>query len=309
MPASKIIVAVLLLIPLGALLMLASRKTHSVLDVWLMVVMFSWPYTISLVSFVSAQRYDVGWYIGRVFEVMTSLFVLVVLLSEIIALYAYNTHAAAVERRERERRLTEMATVLTHLSRVNELGQNFYTLIHEISQPLAAISMYARASMKLLDDSTDRTRQLLEPLVEQAARALAIVQHLRSFIKRNGPNPLIQELVGVIDDAVRLACVGAEELPAVDIRYHLGARTAFFDRVQIEQVVVNLVRNAIEAMAGSERPTLTITTDCTPEGMVEISMADTGSGLSPEIRDRLFQPFVTTKSSGLGVGLSIFSLV
>jgi two-component system sensor kinase FixL len=271
--------------------------------------MLSWLCTISLVSFVSTKRYDVGWYIGRIFEAMTSLFVLVVLLSEIIALYAHNTHAAAVERRERARRLTEMEAVLAHLSRVNELGQNFSTLIHEISQPLAAISMYARASIKLLDDSTDRMRQLLEPLVEQAARALAIVQHLRIFIKRNGPNPLIQEIVGLIDDAVRLASVGAEALPPVDIRYHLGAKTAFFDRVQIEQVVVNLVRNAIEAMAGSERSILTITTEYTSDNMVEISIIDTGSGLSPDIRDQLFEPFVTTKASGLGVGLSICRVI
>jgi two-component system, sensor histidine kinase and response regulator len=143
LPASRFVIAVLLLMPLSALLMLVIRKSLSMLDIWLAVVMFTWLCTISLVALVSAERYDAGWYAGRIFEVLTSLFVLVALLSETIGLYAHNIRTAAVERRERERRLNEMEAVLIHVSRVNELGQHVSTLIHEITQPLAAISMLA----------------------------------------------------------------------------------------------------------------------------------------------------------------------
>lgn len=141
LPASRAVVVVLLLLPMAALLMLAIRKGPSTLDVWLMVMMFSWLCTISLVTLVSARRYDAGWYAGRIFEVLTSLFVLVLLLSETIGLYAHNIRAATVERRERERRLNEMEAVLVHLSRVQELGQNVSTLVRRRETPRSSASL------------------------------------------------------------------------------------------------------------------------------------------------------------------------
>ena len=107
-----------------------------------------------------------------------------------------------------------------------------------------------------------------------------------------------------------LALLGIDPpLPAIEMRLSSVAPSAFFDRVQIEQVVFNLVRNAIEAMGDSERRVLTITTRLTADNMVEISVADTGPGLSPAIRAQLFEPFVTTKAGGLGVGLSICRVI
>ena len=88
-----------------------------------------------------------------------------------------------------------------------------------------------------------------------------------------------------------------------------AAASAFFDRVQIEQVAFNLIRNAIESMERTARRTLTLATDLNADAMVEVSVADTGPGLSPEIRSKLFEPFVTSKPSGLGIGLSICRVI
>ena len=152
--AARIAVGGLLLLPLIALLLLIRRP--SLLELWLMVVMFAWFCTITVGAFLSSGRYDVGWYMGLIFDSLTSLFVLLILLHETIALYARQFQTAAVERRERERRLNEMEAVLVHLSRVNELGQHVSTLIHEISQPLAAISMLAQASISMLAQASMR---------------------------------------------------------------------------------------------------------------------------------------------------------
>ena len=308
MPASKVVVAVLLLMSLAALLMLLARKSPSMLDVWLIVVMLTWLCTISLVSFISVERFDAAWYVGRIFEVLTSTFVLFALLSETIGLYARNARAAAIERRERERRLNEMEAVLIHLSRVNELGQHVSTLIHEITQPLAAISMLAQASVKLADGSTDRLKQSLEPLAEAAANAMAIVQHLRGFISSSRPDRHIAQIPEIVEDAIRLASLGDVSAVTIRTRYHPAAKTAFCDRVQTEQVVFNLVRNAVEA-TGNTPCVLTIASELTAKGLIQISVADTGPGLPSGIRAKLFEPFITTKASGLGVGLSICRVI
>ncbi len=100
-----------------------------------------------------------------------------------------------------------------------------------------------------------------------------------------------------------------EPAPVVDIRCDPEASAAFLDRVQIEQVVFNLVRNAIEAMSSGVRRVLTLSTKLTTDRMTEISVADTGPGVSADIRARLFEPFVTTKESGLGIGLSICRVI
>jgi signal transduction histidine kinase len=304
---AHIVVGGLLLLPLSALLLLIRRP--SLLELWLMVVMFAWFCTITVGAFLSSGRYDVGWYMGLIFDSLTSLFVLLILLHETIALYARQFRTVAAERRERERRLNEMEAVLIHLSRVNELGQQVATLIHEITQPLAAISMLAQASLRLAKGSTDQLRETLEPLAEAAANAMAVVVHLRAFIKNNQPDRRIQQIPEIVEDAIRVASLADISELAIDTRYQPAATKAFCDRVQIEQVVFNLVHNAVEAMAGNAPCVLTIASELTPEGLIQISIADTGPGLPSTVRAKLFEPFITTKASGLGVGLSICRVI
>jgi two-component system, LuxR family, sensor kinase FixL len=247
-----------------------------------------------------------GWYIGRTFDVLTSTFILFLRLSETVTLYGRGALAAAAEHRERERRLRETEAILTHLSRVNELGQNVSSLIHEIGQPLTAITNYASASIELAKDvKSERLQNVLHRLAEQSSRATEIIRHLRDFIVREEPESQVVDIPALLHDAVRLALVGiGARLPNVEIQCGSDAVSGFFDRVEIEQVVFNLVRNAVEAMAGNERSALAISTKLTPDNMIEVSVADTGPGVSADIRARLFDPFVTTKKSGLGIGLS-----
>jgi signal transduction histidine kinase len=310
-PAARIAVETLLMLPLGALVMLARKWSRSVVDLWLMVVMIAWLLTITLGAFVSDERFDIGWYAGRIFDWLTSLFILLMLFSQIIALYQRSVRAAAIERRERERRLKELEAVLIHLSRVSELGKNVSSLIHEVNQPLAAISNYLAASlMHVGTPDTERLKSILERSAEQASRASEIVRHLRDFITRRETEKRVEDVPAMLQDAVRLALTGISgHAPKIELQCTPSASSACFNRVQIEQVTFNLVRNAIEAMENSDRRALTIATSLNSASMVEVSVSDTGSGLSPDIRARLFEPFVTSKPSGLGIGLSICRVI
>jgi signal transduction histidine kinase len=311
LPTTKVVVAVQLLLPLAALLTLAMHKNRSILDIWLMVLMFTWLCTITIVLILGSERYDAGFYVGRIFEIFMSILILLVFLSESVSLYAYNRRAAAVERRERERRLSEMEAVLVHMSRVSELGQNVSALIHEVNQPLTAITNYAAASIQLIKSSrSERLMPILQQLAEQATRAADIVRHLRDFIAHHESERRPENVPRLVQDAIRLALAGSgEPPPTIEKHYSSVASLALVDRVQIEQVIFNLVHNAIEAMTASPRRILMIGTKLTRDNMVEVSVGDTGSGLPSAIRTKLFEPFVTTKAGGLGVGLSICRVI
>ena len=305
--AAQVGVGIILVLPLAALAALTSRRPLSVLDLWLMVVMFAWSGEAFAGTLMSSGRFDVGWYIGRAYGVISSTAVLIILLSETIALYERSARAAANERRDRERRIKEMEAVLTHLSRVTQLGQNVSSLIHEVAQPLTAISTYLAACIRLAPTSGMETlKPVLEKCQEQAERATNIIGRLRDFITRRESERTLNDVEEILNSAVRLATVGTNaDKTIVQVQCDAAASTAFFDRVQIEQVVFNLVRNAIEAMSDSSRRVLTIRTTVNMDDMVEVIVTDTGSGLHPDIRSRLFEPFVTSKPGGLGIGLSI----
>ncbi len=308
---AHVAVGAALCLPLAALLMLARRRPPALVELWLMVVMLTWLCTMTLGAFVSRGRYDIGWYVGGVFDWLTSIFVLLMLISETVGLYARQMRAAEVEHRDRERRVTEMEAVLIHLSRVSGLGRNVSSLVHEVSQPLTAISNYLAAGLQLIEEpNTERLKRLLRQSAEQAERASAIIRDLRNFIARHESEKDIGNLHDVLQHAVRLALVGTTApAPSIEIRPDPAAASALFDKVQIEQVVFNLVRNAIEAMENTNRGALTVTTKPALGNMVEVSIADTGPGLPPDIRAKLFEPFVTTKASGLGIGLSICRVI
>jgi signal transduction histidine kinase len=306
-PASRVVVAMLLLLPLCGLLALVRER--SLLALWLMVVMLAWLCTTAVGAFLSGGRYDLGWYVGVFFDALTSIFVLLVLLRQILVLYAGQFRAAAVERRERERRLNEMETILIHLSRVQELGQNAATIIHEIGQPLAAISMLTQASLTQCEATTGSLKQSLETMAGVSESAMTMLERLRGFIKTNPTEWRIEAVPEIIEDAIRLASLGGVGDLIIDTRYDPAAKVAFCDRVQIQQVVFNLVRNALEAMSDGNRHCLTIATDLIPGGLIQIGIADNGPGLPSAVRRNLFEPFVTRKTSGLGVGLSICRII
>jgi len=137
-------------------------------------------------------------------------------------------------------------------------------------------------------------------------RAGDVIRRLRDFVARGESERQVERLPALIEDASSLALVGAREAD-VRVTYDLdpAAELVLTDRIQIEQVLLNLMRNAVEAMQGAARRELRVTTTARHDGMAEVGVIDTGPGLAPEVSAQLFQPFVTTKKQGMGVGLSI----
>lgn len=306
-PAMIFVVATVWTLSLLALLVLFVRRPHAVLDLWLMVVLCAWLCDIALSAVLNAGRFDLGFYAGRIYGLAAASFVLVVLLLETIALYARLARSLEAERQERERRLSELRSELIHVSRVSELGQMVSALAHEVNQPLTAIGNYLRAGQRLVRAGDAANLQAaLGKAADEATRANAIVKRLRDFIKKNDSMRRAEQLGPVLEETVALALVGADRRNVgVELRVDPLACAALVDKVQIQQVLLNLIRNAVQAMADSLRPALVIGTAPAGDDMIEVSVADSGPGLHAEVREKLFQPFVTTKSDGMGVGLSI----
>ncbi len=214
------------------------------------------------------------------------------------------------ERQQTEARLQELQSELVHMSRLTAMGEMASALAHELNQPLSAIANYMKGSRRLLENSSDERatmmRDAMDKAGEQAFRAGQIIRRLRDFVARGESERRVEDVKKLAEEASALALVGAKD-KGVRVRFNFAPRLDFVlaDKVQVQQVLLNLIRNAIEAMEDSERRELVVSTSAAPDNMVEISVADTGSGISPEIHEQLFQPFITTKRHGMGVGLSI----
>ena len=214
------------------------------------------------------------------------------------------------ERHERERRLHEVQSELLHVSRLSTMGEMASTLAHELNQPLAAIANYLQGSRRLLQDSPDKRATLvldaLDKAAEQAMRAGDVIQRLRDFVARGETERRIESIKKLIEEASALALVAAKE-KSVRVNFELDPviDLVLVDKIQVQQVLLNLLRNALEALEGSDRRELTIVTSPAGDGMIAVDVADTGHGIAPEIAPRLFLPFVTTKRQGMGIGLSI----
>lgn len=212
------------------------------------------------------------------------------------------------ERQEREARLQELQAEVMHISRLSAMGEMASALAHELNQPLSAIANYMNGARRLIErapGSDVRVAEAIEKSAEQALRAGDIIRRLRDFLAKGEGERRVESLAKLVHEACSLALVGAKE-GNVAVRYEMDPHLdrVFVDRVQIQQVIVNLVRNALDAMLGHERGELFVSTSV-DEGMAMVTVADTGHGLDPIAAERLFQPFVTTKASGMGVGLSI----
>jgi two-component system sensor kinase FixL len=215
------------------------------------------------------------------------------------------------ERQRTETRMQELQSELVHMSRYTTLGEMASTLAHEINQPLTAIANYLKGCRRILErmegTSVPLLRDAVNQAAEQALRAGDVIRHLRDFVARGESERHVESLPRLVEEASALALVGAKEKGVrVVVAFDEKAQTVLADRIQIQQVLINLILNAIEAMADSPRRILTISTRALEaEGLVEVDVVDTGPGLDPGVAAQLFQPFVTTKKHGMGVGLSI----
>jgi two-component system sensor kinase FixL len=214
------------------------------------------------------------------------------------------------QREERERLLHEVQSELLHVSRLSTMGEMASALAHELNQPLAAMVNYLKGSRRLLEcisDSRGATiKGALDKAAEQALRAGQVIQRLRDFVARGETERRVESIKKLIEEASTLALVAAKEQSVqVKLDFDPTVDLVLVDKIQIQQVLVNLLRNAIEAMQNSTRRELIVSTTPAADRMTAVSVADSGTGIDPEIASKLFQPFVSTKRQGMGIGLSI----
>jgi PAS domain S-box-containing protein len=198
--------------------------------------------------------------------------------------------AEIAEREEADARLQESQSELFHAARLSAVGQMAGALAHELNQPLAAATV----------------SEVMAEAAAEVLRAGQIIRRLRAFVTVGGTERQPESLPALIEEASALALTGA---PASGVqaffRFDPRAARVFVNRVEIQQVLVNLIRNALEAMGEGARRELEITAALLDEGTIEIAVADSGPGLAKEVSTRLFDPFFSTKSNGMGLGLSI----
>jgi two-component system sensor kinase FixL len=213
------------------------------------------------------------------------------------------------ERQETELRLHDLQSELAHVSRVTAMGTLATSIAHELNQPLTAIANYVETASDLLAEPDTETleivREALGECATQSVRAGQIVRRLRDFISRGESERRVESLARVVNEAIALALVAAGER-ATEVELRLDPRTdrVLIDRIQIQQVILNLVRNALEAMAESPVRQLRILSDAEGD-LVRVTVEDSGPGLAEDVAAQLFQPFVSTKTAGMGLGLSI----
>ncbi len=214
------------------------------------------------------------------------------------------------ERQNTQARLESLQSELIHISRVSAMGTMASTLAHELNQPLTAVTNYVEAIRDMLakpePDDLPMIREALDDTAKEALRAGHIVRRLRDFVARGEVEKTIEKLPALINEAAVLGLMGARE-KGVEPRFDLDpyASPVLVDKVQIQQVLINLIRNAVEAMSASPERRLTVSSRPDQSGFVRVIVADTGPGVAAAVAEQLFTAFVSTKTDGMGLGLSI----
>jgi signal transduction histidine kinase len=284
------------LLCITALIVLWIRR-RSVLDLFLMVVLCAYLIEIPPHYFPVPARFSTGWYAVRVTGFISSSIVLVVLLYEITALYGALLGAVLGQRREREARLMTGEAVAASIA-------------HEVRQPLTAMVTTADAGLRFLDRATpnlDRAREAFKRIVADGHRAGEVIGNIRANFKSDAGDHKMVDLNNLIQETLFL---GRDDLQnrgiVVQAEMNHKLPQVRGNRVQLQQVLLNLITNAIDAMSAAGAPRI-LTVRCEPheENLVLVSVADTGSGLSAPEADRIFTPLFTTKAEGMGMGLSI----
>lgn len=273
------------------------RRRRSVLDLWLMIVMLLYSIEIPLSYYPNPFRFSTGWYAVRVLGFISSSLVLVVLLYEISTLYARLLRAVLGQRREREARLLTGDAVAASIA-------------HEMRQPLTAMVTTADAGLRFLSGSAPnlaRAREAFERIVADGHRAGDLVGTIRANFKNDARSRSSFDLDGLIEETLSMADGELQKHRVVVEALRDRERLAVHgDRVQLGQVLLNLVMNAIDAMADNDGArVLSVKTGVGAAGHVTVSVADTGPGISPPDAERMFNPLFSTKSDGMGMGLSI----
>ena len=295
----------------GVALWLLWPRQRSLLDQWLVVALCALLLEVALASVLSAGRYNLAWYAGRFYQLVTATVVMVVLLAEMARLYAGLARSNALlqhermmlqraidaQRRERDARLITGDAVAA-------------TIAHEVKQPLAAMITRCDTGLRWLDRETpdlDKAKAGFKQIAADGHRAAAVLESIRANFRKDARvrapfdvGNLIEEAIALLQDDLKSHRILAKvERSARPLRV-MG------DRTQLQQVLLNLITNAIEAMATVHGPrVLAVSSSLRDDGGVMISVADTGTGIDAQDVQRVFNPLFTTKSGGMGMGLSI----
>lgn len=281
---------------LVALLLLWLRQ-RSVLDLWLMVVLCASAIEILLISFPVPTRFSLGWYAGRVYGLLSGSLLLLILLNEITMLYGQLLRAVIAQRREREARLLTGEAVSASIA-------------HEVKQPLSAMITNANAGLRWLDRTApdlDEARAAFQRVVSDGHRAGAVIDNTRSLFRKDARtwtpievNSLVREALALLHNDLQVHGV------AVQVQFTGPIPQMRGDQVQLQQVLVNLITNAIDSMASQDgERQLRVGYELHASGSVMVSVADTGKGVEPSKADEIFKPLFTSKMRGMGMGLSI----
>ncbi|WP_340115597.1 MASE4 domain-containing protein [Pelagibius sp. 7325] len=305
-------IGVMVILALSSIaLWLMWRRQRSLLDQWLIVALCALVLEVVLVSLLSTGRYNLAWYAGRFYQLVTATVVMIVLLAEMARLYAGLSHSNAMlqherirlqraidaQRRERDARLITGDAVAA-------------TIAHEVKQPLAAMTTRCDAGLRWLDRTVpdiDKAKAAFMRVAADGHRAAEVIESIRANFRKDARvrvpldvGNLIEEAITLLEDDLRrhriLAKVARSELPL----------RLMADRTQLQQVLLNLITNTVEAMTAVDGVrVLSVNSRLLDEGSVEISVSDTGVGIDPKDAQRIFDSFFTTKSGGMGMGLSI----
>jgi signal transduction histidine kinase len=262
-----------------------------------MVVICAYAIEIYLVAFPGLARFSGGWYAGRVFGFVSASLVLFVLLYEITTLYARLFRALLAQRREREARLMTGDAVSASIA-------------HEIKQPLSGIITGADAGLRWLDRTTpdlDEAKAAFKQILHAGHRAGAVIDGIRAIFKKDARNRTSLDINDLIGEALTLTR-GDQQRHRILVQVEPNAQLPQVrgDRIQLQQVLLNLITNAIDSMAAKDGArVLCVKSEVHSGGGVIVSVADTGTGIGPQELDRIFDPLFTTKSGGMGMGLSI----
>jgi len=214
------------------------------------------------------------------------------------------------DRQRTQQRLEELQSELIHVARVSAMGTMASTLAHELNQPITAVANYVEGIRDLLaapdPDDLPMIREALQDAANEALRAGQIVRRLRDFVARGEVEKTVEKLPLLVNEAAAFGLMGAHE-KSVTAQFDLDhdAADVLVDKIQIQQVLVNLIRNAIEAMSTSPERLLTVRTASDGPGFVRVTVEDTGTGVAPDMVEQLFTAFASTKRDGMGLGLSI----
>src|SRR4051794_16137841 len=309
-PFRRIIGGVVVLSLGGIAFCLLWSRQRSLLDQWLVVALCALLLEVVLASVLSAGRYNLAWYAGRFYQLVTATTVMVALLAEMTRLYAGVTRSNTML--QRERMMLQRALDAQRRERDARLITGDVvtaTIAHEVKQPLAAMITRSETGLRWLDRAVpdfDKARAAFRDVAADGHRAAAVIESIRANFRKDAHvraplvlNDLVQQALELLQDHLKSH--------RISVSVKSGARLQVMaDRIQVQEVLLNLMTNAIDAMATVEGPrALAVSSELRDDGGVIISIADTGTGIDAQHVQQVFNPLFTTKSDGMGMGLSI----